>query len=78
MSLIIIMKLTWVYKCAVVVNAKLCDEGLSFVKTNCVGEDASTPCWEECRRRHGPSVKAWCNSVYPVLPYRVCWCTWRC
>ncbi|KAH6772786.1 hypothetical protein C2S53_001520 [Perilla frutescens var. hirtella] len=60
------------------IDAKECNEGLPWVETDCFGEEATTPCWAECYKRHGTNAKAYCRSVAPVLPTQVCWCSWTC
>ncbi|KAL8530577.1 hypothetical protein ACS0TY_007562 [Phlomoides rotata] len=65
-----------------VVDAKDdCEEGLSWVATDCLGPRgtiAGIECVNACQERHGLDAKAFCKSTAPVLPGKVCWCTWPC
>ncbi|PIN19474.1 hypothetical protein CDL12_07845 [Handroanthus impetiginosus] len=53
-------------------------EGLPWVKVLCDRGEVDQPCWLECQRRHGLSVKAFCYRPNPDLPVPYCYCTWPC
>ncbi|KAL8055055.1 hypothetical protein ABFS82_04G031100 [Erythranthe guttata] len=60
------------------VDAKECMEGLTSVDVLCIRSRASDNCWDACRQRHGPSIRAFCRAVGPGFPGEICFCSYPC